>query len=76
MFRSKPRLDFQENSVLFATLLSGLKVVALLTLPVALVGMVIGSLGSFAQIGSIFSSDPLKPDASRINPLQGLKAFF
>lgn len=46
------------------------------TLPIAAAGFVFGALGSYVQIGNIFSTEPLVPDLQRIDPIQGLKRFF
>jgi flagellar biosynthetic protein FlhB len=53
-----------------------LKVGALLTLPIAGFGFALGALGSFAQIGSVFSTEPLTPDLNKIDPVQGAKRLF
>lgn len=44
--------------------------------PLLAIGFVVGLLGSYLQVGSVFSSDPLTPDLNKINPLQGIKKFF
>ena len=54
----------------------GLSILVALTLPVCLVAMGSGVLGSFMQIGSIFSFDPLTPDFGKISPLSGIKRLF
>ena len=68
--------NLSDHSVLLKTLFEVLKLIFFMAAPVAFVGLVIGVLSSFAQIGSIFSTDPLKPDLNRINPIQGLKKFI
>jgi flagellar biosynthetic protein FlhB len=45
-------------------------------LPVCLAGFVVGAVGSFAQIGSIFTFEPLSPDLTKLNPIQGLQKMF
>lgn len=67
---------FGESALVRETLVKALKVFAMLGLPVAVVGFIISALGSFAQIGPVFSMDPLMPDLSKINPLEGMKRFF
>ncbi|MEK6578601.1 MAG: EscU/YscU/HrcU family type III secretion system export apparatus switch protein, partial [Bdellovibrionota bacterium] len=39
-------------------------------------GFIFGALASFAQIGAIFSLDPLQPDMGKLNPLTGFKKIF
>lgn len=53
-----------------------LKVMVAAALPICLIGFVLGILGSFAQIGAIFSWDPVTPDMSKVNPLSGFKRLF
>ena len=48
---------------------------ALLLWPVLLLVLVVGFLASFLQIGWIFTTDPLTPDFSKLDPLQGMKRF-
>ncbi len=45
-------------------------------LPMLLVAMVAGVAINYAQVGFLFTSKTLKPDFSRINPLQGFKRMF
>jgi flagellar biosynthetic protein FlhB len=68
--------DLGTGSMLSEVLTKALKIGALVALPVCLAGFVLGALGSFAQIGSIFSTDPLNFDINKINPLEGAKRFF
>ena len=48
--------------------------IAMSVLPICIAGFISGVVGSFAQIGSIWSTDPLMPDFGKINPLEGLQA--
>lgn len=57
-------------------LLKTLKVSVLIVLPIAAAGFILGALGSFAQIGSIFSTEPLNPDLNRLDPMKGIKRIF
>lgn len=47
---------------------------AISPLLIVLVGLAI--LANVAQMGPVFSSDPLKPDFTRLNPVTGLKRLF
>ncbi|MCM2277224.1 MAG: flagellar biosynthesis protein FlhB [Oligoflexia bacterium] len=70
------RLDLGSGSVLRTFLVKSLTLLILMGLPIALAGFAMGIFGSFAQIGSIFSTDPLTPNLEKINPLQGLKKLL
>ena len=70
------RVDLLGTHVMADYFLRALRIMAGLALPVAFAGFVVGILGSFVQIGAIFSTDPLTPDIGKINPLSGLKRMF
>ena len=44
--------------------------------PVLIVAVIVGVLGNIFQIGLIFSSQPLMPQMSRINPISGFKRIL
>lgn len=48
----------------------------LLALPMLLVSMVMGFALSVAQTRFIFSSEPLRPKLSKLNPIEGFKRMF
>ncbi|MDP4087918.1 MAG: fused FliR family export protein/FlhB family type III secretion system protein [Bacillota bacterium] len=50
--------------------------IAAVFLPVVVPIMVFGVLGNYIQTGFIFSSEPLKPKLSKLNPLSGFKRIF
>ncbi|MCC7441956.1 MAG: flagellar biosynthesis protein FlhB [Bdellovibrionales bacterium] len=70
------KLNLAEGGNLSETLMRLLYVIAALGLPISIVGFLAGALGSFAQIGSIWSTEPLTPDLDKINPIKGLQRFF
>jgi flagellar biosynthetic protein FlhB len=70
------RLDLGSGTILRGYLMKALQILGATVLPICLAGFVLGIAGSFAQIGSIFSTDPLTPDFSKINPLSGLQRMF
>ncbi len=47
-----------------------------MSLPLLLVAMVVGVVSSYAQVGVLFTGEPLKPKLSKLNPLKGLKNMF
>jgi flagellar biosynthesis protein FlhB len=70
------RADLASHVVLSGYFMKALKIMILATLPVAAAGFVMGAVGSFMQIGSIFSWDPVTPDLSKADPIAGLKRMF
>lgn len=44
--------------------------------PFFVIAMLMGILGSYVQIGFLFSAEPLKPKFSNLNPFNGLKRIF
>lgn len=44
--------------------------------PVVMAVLVAAVVGNLVQTGPVFSTDPLKPDFSRLNPAQGAKRLF
>ena len=68
--------NLSNNEVLAATLMRALKLMAGLGAPVAGAGFVLGVVSSFAQIGSIFSTEALTPDFSKVDPLKGIQRLF
>jgi flagellar biosynthetic protein FlhB len=68
--------DLGSNEAIKQFLTRALRLIAAIGLPISLAGFAIGALASFAQVGSIFSSDPIQPDLSRVDPLQGFRRVF
>ena len=50
--------------------------VALIVAPIFLIAFVFAILGNFIQIGTLFTTEPLKMKLDRINPIQGAKRIF
>jgi len=70
------RLDLGSGHVLANTMMKALKIAIVVGLPVCIVGFILAIVGSMAQIGTIFSTEPLTPDLNKINPINGAKRFF
>jgi flagellar biosynthetic protein FlhB len=70
------RMNFGSNDTTSAALMKALKLVATVGLPVSVVGFLVGIVSSFAQIGAIFSTDPITPDFSKIDPLKGIQRLL
>ena len=71
-------MDFDVNAVNELLSLFGLVLIQLLKIvgPLFAVALVIGVGASYAQVGSLFTVEPLKPQLSRLNPINGIKRIF
>lgn len=68
-------MTMNDNTIrilMFKVMMSFMKIV----LPISLIIMVFGILGSLIQTGLFFSMESLKPKFSKLNPLTGLKNMF
>lgn len=67
-------LPFEEAlpNVLVGTATIGL----MLTVPFLVLVAIMGVFINFIQTGPVFSTDPLKPDFKKINPVEGAKKIF
>lgn len=63
------------NSVQKVTLIMVWRI-AVVFLPMTLPIMVMGVLANFIQTGALFTTEPLKPDFSKLNPINGFKRMF
>jgi flagellar biosynthetic protein FlhB len=70
------RVDLTGTHVLSTTLMKALKVLAAVGLPVAITGFVASAITSFSQIGPIFTFEPLSPDITKVDPIQGFQRLF
>ncbi len=50
--------------------------IGILFLPIVLPIMCMGILANFFQTGALVTSEPLKPDLSKLNPINGFKRMF
>ncbi len=70
------KLDLLNWEILGGILTNFLGITLKIVAPIALVAFIIGIAGSYAQIGSIFSMDPIQPNWSRVNPVSGFMRYF
>jgi len=49
---------------------------AIIAGPIILISLAVGFVGSYSQVGFLFTTETLKIKLGRINPLQGLKRMF
>lgn len=54
----------------------GLNVILSTSLPIAVITAMVGVLVNFLIIGPVFSSEAMKPDIKRLNPVSNLKNLF
>ncbi len=66
-------LTVPETHILF---IEGVKVLALVSIPVVLVAMVAGVAGNFAQGGFTLTPSALAPKADKFNPVKNIKRIF
>ncbi len=76
VFRVDLVLGAKSADVLQMALIKALKLMIFIALPVCLAGFIVSAVSSFAQIGSIFSMEPMTPDLAKIDPLKGLQKQF
>lgn len=75
-------VDLPSRAVLGSTalphrlLMRTVHVCLLVSLPACLAAFVMGVAGSLAQIGSIWSADPLTPDFGKVDPIKGFQRLF
>lgn len=50
--------------------------IAKIAAPFFLIAIIVGVVSSYAQIGFLFTTEPLKPKFSNLNPINGLKKMF
>ncbi len=50
--------------------------IAKMTAPFFIIAIIVGALGTYVQIGFLFTTEPLKPKFSNLNPMKGLKKIF
>ncbi len=74
-FRNIGQLVVDDTNILGMAYLV-LKQLFIILSPLFLVVFLIGILSNILQFGVIFSSEPLVPKFSRINPLEGMKRLF
>ena len=71
-------IDFDAGSINEILGLVGIILIQLLKIvgPLLAVALVIGVGSCYAQVGSLFTIEPLKPKLNRLNPLNGIKRIF
>ena len=70
------KLDLAAPYVLRHCFSKVMDIIVTVGFPICAAGFIFGALGSFLQIGTIFTLDPLQFDFDRMNPLQGIKKLI
>jgi flagellar biosynthetic protein FlhB len=70
------RVDLSNGESMKPFFTKALKVMIFVVAPVFGASMVVGILSSFAQVGSIFTVDPITPDLDKVNPIKGFGRVF
>lgn len=65
-----------NGSLISNKIIAGGKLFLLLGFPVVLAGFIFSVIGSVMQSGWVFSWDPIQPDWSKIDPIQGFQKLF
>ncbi|HEY9723908.1 MAG TPA: flagellar biosynthesis protein FlhB [Oscillatoriaceae cyanobacterium] len=75
LFTDLPTGDFSKDSFYHLLIFLGERF-GLMIAPLLLVLLISGLLVNYLQVGVLFTSEPLKPNLEKINPLSGLKRMF
>jgi flagellar biosynthetic protein FlhB len=70
------RIDLGSASVSHELFKKAIGLMISLGLPICLAGFVMGVIGSFIQVGSVFSFEPITPNLEKIDPISGFKRIF
>jgi flagellar biosynthetic protein FlhB len=65
-----------DKTTALAALVSGIKVMAMVLLPLFASLFLISLLVGYLQVGSIFAAEAIKPNLNKLNPLESLKQKF
>lgn len=71
-----PGYNFQEPNEIMRLITYVALELLKMTAPFFIIAIIIGVLGSYVQIGFLFTLEPIKPKFSHINPINGLKKMF
>jgi len=70
------RANLADTTVTKTVLVKALYIIGAIGLPVSIAGFIAGAAASFAQVGTIFSFDPISPNFEKINPISGLQKLL
>ncbi len=70
------KINFSDKAAVSAVLIKCLKLMVMVGLPVSVAGFTLGIVGSFIQVGSVFSFEPIMPNFEKIDPIKGFMRFI
>jgi flagellar biosynthetic protein FlhB len=70
------RIDLGSAAVSHELFKKAISLIVSLCLPICLAGFALGVVGSFIQVGSVFSFDPISPNFEKVDPISGFKRIF
>jgi flagellar biosynthetic protein FlhB len=70
------RIDLGSSAVSQELFKKALGLMVTLGLPICLAGFAMGVIGSFIQVGSVFSFEPVSPSLEKVDPIAGFKRIF
>jgi len=77
MFLTQPSdFNLQEPAEAMRFMAYSVRQIIKISAPFFIIAVIIGFLGSYIQIGFLFTTEKLKPRFSNINPINGLKRIF
>lgn len=68
--------NFQDTSEIMRLATIVVIEIVKMSVPFFIIAMIVGALGTYVQIGFLFSGEALKPKFSNMNPMKGLKKIF
>jgi flagellar biosynthetic protein FlhB len=75
LFANAAAVDLNSANV-HQLFVHGIAAVAIMVGPIIVGLMLVGLASSFAQVGFLFTFEPLQPNLGRLNPLSGMKKIF
>lgn len=65
-----------DQAAALGVLFNGVKAMAFILAPLFATLLVVALLANYFQVGSVFSFEPVKPNANKLNPAEGFKQKF
>lgn len=65
-----------DQAAALGALFTGIKAMAFVLAPLFATLLVVALLANYFQVGSVFSFEPVKPNANKLNPAEGFKQKF
>lgn len=75
-FTDTSAFNLQDPSEIMRLITFSVIQIAKMSAPFFIIAMLVGAIGTYVQIGFLFTTEPLKPKFSNLNPMKGLKKIF